>query len=100
VPGNLISIREVCDRFGLSDKTIRRKIKDGTLVAYRCGERLIKLDADQVEGVLLRPVGGRSDETIQSAVATVVAAAPPLTAEQRDRIAAILRGGSSGGDAA
>jgi len=32
-------------------------------------------------------------ETLAEHVARVVATAPPLTAEQRDRIAAILRGG-------
>ncbi len=33
-------------------------------------------------------------------VAKVVAAAPPLTPEQRDRIAALLSSGGAGGDAA
>lgn len=30
-------------------------------------------------------------------IATVVAEAPPLTAEQRDRLAVLLRGGGQGG---
>lgn len=34
-------------------------------------------------------------EMLADHVANVVAQAPPLTAEQRDRIAAILRGGAS-----
>jgi len=34
-------------------------------------------------------------QRLEEHVAKVVQAAPPLTAEQRDRIAAILRGGTS-----
>ncbi len=39
-------------------------------------------------------------EMLTRHVAKVVAQAPPLTPEQRDRIAALLRSGASGGDAA
>jgi excisionase family DNA binding protein len=89
VPGKLITIRDVCDRYGLSDKTIRRKIKTGQLTAYRVGERLIKLDANQVEAALLRPAGVTNN--IESYVAEVLAEAPPLTDEQRCRLAELLR---------
>jgi excisionase family DNA binding protein len=99
VPTKFVSVREVCDRYGLSDKTIRRKIKNGELNAYRVGPRLIKLDAEQVEAALLRPASQHSD--LASAVSQVLATWPPLTDEQLDRIAALLRAGSSaGGDAA
>ena len=97
MPTNLVSIREVCDRYGLSDKTIRRKIKGGELDAYRVGPRLIKLDAEQVEAALLRPASKPND--IASAVAQMLATWPPLSDEQLDRIAAILRAGSRGGAA-
>jgi excisionase family DNA binding protein len=94
VPERLLSIRKICDQYGLSDKTIRRRIADGTLVAYRCGPRLIKLDADQVEAALIRPATEPNDT--ESAVARIISAAPQLSAEQLGRIAALLRAG--GGD--
>jgi excisionase family DNA binding protein len=92
----IISIREVCDRYGLSDKTVRRKIKAGELPAYRVGERLYKLDAGQVEAALLQPANHQAD--IAAAVDRVLAAWPALTDEQLDRIAALLRVGDSAAD--
>ena len=98
MPAKLITVRDVCDRYGLSDKTIRCKIKTGQLTAYRVGERLIKLDADQVEAALLHPVD--EPNNIENAVAKVIAEWPPLTDAQLDRIAALLRAGCArnGGD--
>jgi excisionase family DNA binding protein len=95
VPAKLISIREVCDQYGLSDKTVRRKIKTGELDAYRCGPRLIKLDPDQVDATLLTPVTA-TGSAVEAAIERIVAAATPLSDEQRNRIAALLRTGSGG----
>jgi excisionase family DNA binding protein len=92
VPAKFISIREVCDEYGLSDKTVRRKIKTGELDAYRCGPRLIKLDPDQVHAQLLKPVTA-TERAVDAAIERIVAAAPPLTDDQRNRIAALLRTG-------
>jgi excisionase family DNA binding protein len=89
----LVSIREISDDYGLSDKTIRRKIKSGELSAYRVGSRLLKLDAEQVEAALLRPM---NNDGIAAPVEKMVADWPPLTDEQIDRIAALLRVGSGG----
>jgi excisionase family DNA binding protein len=89
----LVSIREISDDYGLSDKTIRRKIKSGELIAYRVGSRLLKLDAEQVEAALLRPT---NNDSIAPPVEKMVADWPPLTDEQIDRIAALLRVGSAG----
>ncbi|HKI43099.1 MAG: helix-turn-helix domain-containing protein [Mycobacterium sp.] len=89
MPGKLITIRDVCDRYGLSDKTIRRKIKTGQLTAYLVGERLIKLDAEQVEAALLRPANGNNVE-FESYITKVLAKAPPLTQEQVDRLRVLL----------
>jgi excisionase family DNA binding protein len=91
-----ISVREVCDRYGLSDKTVRRKIKAGELPAYRVGERIYKLDAGQVEAALLQPANHQAD--VAAAVERVLAAWPALTDEQLERIGALLRVGSGGGD--
>jgi excisionase family DNA binding protein len=93
VPRELLSIRDVCDRYGLSEKTVRRKVKAGLLDAYRCGPRLLKLDADEVEAALMRPAADGADD-IEAAIARIISAAPPLTDDQRNRISALLRTGS------
>lgn len=56
-PRQLISLVEAAERCDLSVKTLRRRIADGTLTAYRIGPRLIKVDADQLDQ-LLTPIGG------------------------------------------
>lgn len=93
MPRELLSIRDVCDRYGLSEKTVRRKIKAGLLDAYRCGPRLLKLDAAEVEAALMHPVASDAND-IEAAITRIVAAAPPLTADQRSRISTLLRTGS------
>jgi excisionase family DNA binding protein len=96
VPGKLITIRNVCDRYGLSDKTIRRKIKAGELQAYRVGERLIKLDAAQVEATLMRPAtpaatSAEAADRVAAYIEKLLAEAPKLTDQQRTALAELLR---------
>ena len=95
MPKNLTTIRDVCEQYGLSDKTVRRKIKTGELTAYRCGPRLLKLDADQVEATLMRPVGQPVRSGVEEHVSRVIAEWPRLTDEARGRIAALLTAGAS-----
>ena len=53
----LRSVADAATIFGVSQKTIRRRIADGTLTAYRFGPRLIRVDVLEVQQ-LLRPIGG------------------------------------------
>lgn len=52
---HLISISQAAEYAGVHPKTIRRRISDGSLPAYRMGKRLIRVDLREVEA-LLRPV--------------------------------------------
>ncbi len=54
---DLRPIPDAATILGVSTKTIRRRIADGTLTAYRLGPRLIRVDMSEVERQL-RPVGG------------------------------------------
>lgn len=54
----LLTIAESAEHYNVSTKTIRRRIADGTLVAYRTGPRLIRVDVTASEAKLLRPIGG------------------------------------------
>jgi excisionase family DNA binding protein len=49
--------RNAATYLGLSEKTIRRYIADGRLIAYRVGPRAIRLDRESVLA-LARPMGG------------------------------------------
>jgi excisionase family DNA binding protein len=50
-----MSIQDAARRLGQSTQTIRRRIADGTLTAYRVGPRAIRLDTAEVEA-LAQPV--------------------------------------------
>jgi excisionase family DNA binding protein len=52
----LVSIVAAAAELGVSTKTIRRRIADGSLTAYRIGPRVIRVDLAEMES-LLRPVG-------------------------------------------
>lgn len=58
----LTTISRAAEQLDVSTKTIRRYIGQGRLTAYRVGDHMIRLDPDEVEG-LLRPIptAGRGD---------------------------------------
>lgn len=57
-----ISIAEAAEYLSVSTKTIRRYIATGRLTGYRTGPRLLRVDRNELDG-LLRPIptagGGR-----------------------------------------
>lgn len=75
--------------------TLRRKVADGDLPAERVGRRIFVRLGDLEE--MATPVVGRPTEqaTIEQAIHRIVASAPRLSPEQRDRLAGILCGGTS-----
>ena len=48
-PRNLTSVPDVARYYGISERTVRRRIAEGALTAYRIGPRIIRVDADEVE---------------------------------------------------
>ncbi|HMM96125.1 helix-turn-helix domain-containing protein [Phycicoccus sp.] len=52
------SLAQAAERTGISTKTLRRHIAAGALTAYRCG-RLIRLDPDDVDRMMVRVPNGR-----------------------------------------
>ncbi|PCC45838.1 helix-turn-helix domain-containing protein [Brevibacterium aurantiacum] len=75
-----------------SYQTLRRYIADGRLPTAKIGGRVKLLRADL--DALVVPTAPSNREPIESAVERVVAAAPPLTPKQRERLAVILGGAS------
>ena len=49
---SLVSLAVAADRFGISIKTLRRRISDGTVHGYRVG-RLIRVDLDELSELLV-----------------------------------------------
>ena len=59
----LTSINDAAAYAGVSPKTIRRRISDGSLTGYRMGPRLLRVDLNELDA-MLRPIptaGGGSD---------------------------------------
>lgn len=50
-----ISLDEAAEIMSLSTRTIRRRISDGTIPAYQCGRRVIRIRLDELEAAL-RPL--------------------------------------------
>ena len=49
-----VSLDEAADMMSLSTRTIRRRISDGTIPAYQCGRRSIRIRVDELEAALRR----------------------------------------------
>jgi len=56
LPRRLASPTVAAEYAGVCAVTIRRRIRDGSLVGYRMGPRLIRVDLNEVDTVLLRPI--------------------------------------------
>lgn len=54
-PEAIESIAQAAARQGLSTRTIRRRIADGSLTGYRVGPRLIRVSVAEVDA-LLNPI--------------------------------------------
>ena len=55
-PRQLETLAEAARRHGVCTKTIRRRIAEGTIVGYRSGPRLIRVDPAEVDAALLKPI--------------------------------------------
>jgi excisionase family DNA binding protein len=49
-----LSLEQAAEVMSLSVKTIRRRIADGTIPAYQCGRRPIRIRLDELEAALRR----------------------------------------------
>lgn len=74
--------------------TLRKMIASGELPAERVGRRYLVLESDLE--ALATPVVGRPTEraSIDAAIDRLVASAPRLSREQRERLASVLGGGA------
>ncbi len=47
-----LTLAEAADLMSVSVKTLRRRIADGTIPAYRCGRRVIRIRIEDLERAL------------------------------------------------
>ena len=52
----LASLDAAAKYIGVTDRTLRRWIADGDLVAYRLGRRIVRVDLDEVDEALCKPI--------------------------------------------
>lgn len=48
------SLAQAAERTNLSTRTLRRRIADGSLPAYRVGPRVLRVDPDDIDQLLVR----------------------------------------------
>ncbi|KXF88353.1 excisionase [Rhodococcus ruber Chol-4] len=52
----LVSIPAAADEYGVCTKTLRRWIAAGRITGYRFGPRMIRVDLDEIEQAVLKPM--------------------------------------------
>lgn len=95
-PLKYISLQEGVARGYAAYSTLRGDISDGRLPAVKIGGR-VKVTVEDLEALAVRKPTknpARVGDEVDAAVASVVAAAPQLTTEQREKLATILGGAS------
>lgn len=90
----LLTVNEAADYGHVSFKTIRRWIAEGRLSAIRLGPRSIRIDLAELER-LAEPVGPADSGDTVDRIARIVEQSP-LSDDDVERLAAILRAGSDG----
>ncbi|MEZ5116965.1 MAG: helix-turn-helix domain-containing protein [Candidatus Nanopelagicales bacterium] len=59
VPNDYLTIRQAAEILGVHQRTVRRRISDGSLPAYRLGPQLIRIRPDDLARLGRRiPAGG------------------------------------------
>lgn len=51
---SLMSIADVAALYGVNEKTVRRRVADGHLKAYRLGGKLLRFKREDVDALLTR----------------------------------------------
>jgi len=52
---HLVSVADAAEYVGCTDKTIRRRVSEGALTAYRFGPRMLRVDLAELDA-MLRPI--------------------------------------------
>ena len=78
----MVSLAEAAELAGVSIRTLRRRIADGALPAYRTGPRLIRVHPDDLLTIVV-PMNTVAAERLQSDSGPLGPGAAPPTAQRR-----------------
>ncbi len=56
-PRNYATLKQAAEYLGVTDRTIRQMIADGRITGYRNGNRLVRVDLNEVDAAMT-PFGG------------------------------------------
>jgi excisionase family DNA binding protein len=56
-PRNYATLKQAAEYLGVTDRTVRQMIADGRLTGYRSGNRLVRVDLNEVDAAM-QPFGG------------------------------------------
>jgi excisionase family DNA binding protein len=87
-PAELLTVREAADILRVSPETIRRRVRSGALPARKLGHSAIRIRRDDLD-IITEPT--TCPDSLEAHIARIVAAAPPLSPEQRDRLSMLFR---------
>lgn len=90
---NYLTVVEAAKYANVSQRTIWRWIRAGTLPARKFGEHSTRIRQDDLERMARRIA---AEDPVEEYVRRLLKDWPPLTREQRDRIAVLLHTGNAG----
>jgi excisionase family DNA binding protein len=57
----LVNLKIAAEHWGVNERTVRRRIADGTITGYRIGNRLVRVDINELDKALHTiPTGGNA----------------------------------------
>lgn len=87
-PSELLTVREVAELLRVSPETVRRRVRAGDLPACKLSQRAIRIRRADLDAI---SATAPDVSALEAHIAKIVAAAPPLSPEQRDRLAVLFR---------
>lgn len=89
--GPWLTVSEAATYLNVSERTLRNRIRTGELTAQKFGPRSTRIHTDELDR--LATIAAPDD--VEAHITRILAAAPPLSAAQRTRLAGIFSGGDA-----
>ncbi|GAA1276896.1 hypothetical protein GCM10009589_34180 [Arthrobacter pascens] len=81
----MLTVREAAEYLRVTPETVRRRVRSGDIPACKLGQRAVRIRRADLDNIIAPATD------LEAHIAGVVAAAPPLSPEQRDRLAMLFR---------
>lgn len=99
-----VKSHEAAAYIGVTPRTIRKMVADGRITAYRNGSRILRVDLNELDAAMTRvrrpqPAAETLETRAAEYIRKLLDQAPPLTDDQRTRLAELLAPVRKGGAA-